>query len=69
METLSQLGGGLWEHNHLNYYVSRDGGIGISKVNDEAGKLGKWEQLLSGFPCVLTLLSLCVFLDLCFSLW
>lgn len=69
METLSQLGGGLWGHGHLSYCVSRDEGSGISKVSDEEGKLGKSGQLLSGFPCVLTLLSLCGFLDLCLSLW
>jgi len=50
METLPQLGGSLWEHSHLNCYVSRGERIGISKVNGEVGKLGKREQLLSGFP-------------------
>lgn len=68
METLPRLAGGLWECSHLNYYISRDGGIGTSEVDDEVGKVGKREQLLAGFPCVLTLLSLCVFLDLCLSL-
>lgn len=38
METGSQLGGGLWGQSPLNYYVSRDEGTGISKVNDEVGK-------------------------------
>lgn len=49
-ETGSQLGGGLWGQSPLNYYISKDEGIEVSKVNDEVGKWGKREPLLSGCP-------------------
>lgn len=49
METLSQLGGGLWERSHLDFMLER-WGMATSAVTDEVGKLRKRKQLLSGFP-------------------